>query len=181
MTDNNKGVNMTSDRLHMLEERVSHTDQRVTELAQGVATIQASQSSMAAVLDKVADRVNEPNRTNWIGVVGACVSVISILGLGVALYTGPLAARLDRHADLIEYQQAEHAKGAGTRGKFEVRLEHLEEQEKRDYEADAALEQRLELVEGMVREGKISRKAIGEYLKELRQDFHNHLGVNSHD
>ena len=171
---------MNQDRLHMLEERVQHTDKRVTELAQGVATIQTSQASMAAVLDKVADRVNAPNTTNYFGIIGAVVSLVTILGLGIALYTSPIQARLDRLQGVMEYEVIDEQKDEGHRATLNEKVLSLEKAEKRDYLDDAKVAERLAKLEREVSAGRVSRQAIGDYLKESRGVIQEHITSREH-
>ena len=108
--DNNNNVDR---RVSGMDKRVDTLDSHVRELMQNQTLIQSTLNSVCHSLEKVSDRVNQPIRPNYWGIVSAIIAIIVVLASGVNMRVAPLdiaiaahAAQLAEHEDMLSENNA---------------------------------------------------------------------------
>lgn len=84
-----------------MERRIIHIDdsfsKSISQLSQNQASMQSTLENVVRTLDNVSSRINAPNNTNWVGIIGAFVSVVVLMGAGVTMKVAPIEATLHAH------------------------------------------------------------------------------------
>jgi len=168
-------VIMDDGRLRHLEERIGHTDVKVAEIGQGLSTLQSSQDVMAAAVNKIADKINAPTNTNWVGIIGAFCISLTLLGTGVKLLLDPPADRIIELQTLHVNQMEISIVQSHWRGNVETKLQQIWEQERHADERTHVLEARVQELEKKAERQDVVGEATGAYVKELRDEFKLHL------
>lgn len=159
-----------SEPLHLyrhLDGRVSHLDSRVSQLSQDTASIVTKLDGMADALDSVVKRVNAPSHTNWIGLVGATVSVIILMAGFVQMRMVPVEHDVNQNEDLLtEVLQLVNEEAKVVHTNEVLRERHQQKLEKIFNYLDEH-DERIRGVEVEAAAAQVSRKAIGDYLAEV--------------
>ena len=151
-----------------VRQRVGHLEIEVGDLKAGQARLEVSSMSISADVQTIVAKLNQPpppsNLINWISVVIVALTVIASFAWTTLQ---PITSDI---ADL-ERSQKDHAKetllSAYKSGRTDQKIEdNSDELTTLQKSLEAA---RLEISElkQYTAEGKVSRKAIGDYLKEL--------------
>lgn len=82
-------------RVSSLETRVIHLDSIVGQVMQSQAAVQATLDTVVANLDKVSTRINQPNNTNWWGMISSFAAITLLLAGGVLMKTEPITNNLE--------------------------------------------------------------------------------------
>lgn len=159
-----------SEPLHLyrhLDSRVSHLDNRVSALSQDTASIVTKLDGMSGQLDSVVRRVNAPSHTNWIGLIGATVSVIVLMAGFVQMRLVPTEHDVSRNEEamaavlqlLNEEAKVVHTNEA-LRDMHQAKLakifDYLDEHD-----------ERIRGVEVKAAAAEVSRRAIGDFLRDV--------------
>ena len=156
-----------------LREMVYHTDARVTAMEGQMSNIATNQAKDSQKLDNLINVLNQPRNVNYAAWVGVGLTAVALLiggTIGMVNYMqltqDPLARRVVGNTtdinDLHEFQRATHyrfgeyEKLDGFHNSEITKLwQHIHKQEEIDREHDKE-----------IAAAKVSRKAIGDYLKE---------------
>lgn len=165
MTD---GHTLNNGRLTTLEKRQNHMDEQLGVLSQDMASVKASIPGIVDTLSKISDKVNAPPvSTNWFGLVGAFVSVVLIMGGGVNLVIAPILKNLDRQNNFLTNLNEKHYVMAQDISEQGVRIEWLRSDTDHKDEQYYQWQERVDVLESKAAAAEISRRAIGNYAKNL--------------
>lgn len=149
-------------RLNHIEGRVEHLDSKVAEVATSVASLAAGQASILNQLEKLAP--GKPNYTGWLAAV-----VPVLLGIAgfVTLSISPLEKDGDAQWFAITSAEEELRKGLQELSSHQARLGVLEQRQVYLSKQHDLLMERLIDMSRVDGESEVSRRAIGDYAKEL--------------
>jgi hypothetical protein len=82
-------------RVSALERRAVHTDEVLTKVLQNQASQQSTMESVVLAVDKLATRINQPNNTNWWGMISSLVALVILLGAIGIMKTEPMNEEID--------------------------------------------------------------------------------------
>lgn len=154
-------------RLSAVERRVVHLDESISTIGRNQAGMQSTLNSVNDTLSQLSGRINEPNNTNWFGVISATVAVVAIMGAGVVMKVNPIDNRTHMNSmDIKAQTQVLADRGAAITGatilidNLTDQLKHLDEQHHVTQEKVSELEKRSAA-------SQVSRRAIGDYVKTM--------------
>lgn len=154
-------------RIDKLESRYGHLDDQLSKQGASISGINATLAQFGQMLKDISDKVNQPpSTTNWWALISAMVALVIVFAQAVNMMVSPIEARTQA---LIE-----------TMGNFsEARIRQAVDiatlkSESADlsnevYEANARqLRAELSVIElqKQAAASEVSRRAIGDYLKE---------------
>ena len=157
-------------RFSNLESRVVHLDTTVGSLMQNQAAMQSTLDGVVGTLDKMSTRMNEPNKTNWIGLTSAVVALILVMSQGVNLRVGPVEDFLTKQ-EVINTEQAKSIQTLAVDTKVNrEQLAYNTYQHRHLDEGFHSLTSRVDSVESKAAAAEVSRAAIGAFAKDV--DLH---------
>ena len=156
-----------------LREMVYHTDARVTAMEGQISNIATNQNKDSQKLDNLVNAINRPRNVNYAAWVGVGLTTVALLIGGTVGVVNYMRLTQDPLADIVignttdiddlhEFQRATHYR-FGEYKKMDGFHEneifklwaHIHKQEDIDREHDKAISA-----------SEVSRRAIGDYLKE---------------
>lgn len=157
-----------------LKEMVYHTDARVTAMEGRLGTIDSNQQRQEAKLDTLIHHLNQPRNVNWAGWGGLGLGVLLAL-FGAAKFMVEYTSLTDvpiqkdiavlRSSDSVfsEFQRATHYRF----GEFDMLTKTIQSDQKHKDDLYHKLDDRVRELESKAAAAEISRRAIGDYVKEI--------------
>jgi hypothetical protein len=159
-------------RISTLEGRWKHTDARIEHLdgrlsgaVIDLSAIKADVSTLIKAIDGLAHKTNAP--TNWIGVAALIFSIVVGGSQYVDLRLMPILSEIDQNRQVA----AHNANKLGERSEFigstTQRLNALEDDKRTMYAIQAESREKISSLEAKAAAAEVSRKAIGDYLRQV--------------
>lgn len=166
-------MKMSDDSVHLegryshLDNRVTHLDERVNAMAADVSSMRTSIEGLVTGVKTLTDRVHTPKQTNWIG-AGSLVLGLLVGGAGfVQLRIGPVEDSMHE----LRGGQTEILHIIGERANFigraDERMKDNSEEVKELWARIRDHEEKLAALNREAGEAKVSRKAIGDFAKDI--------------
>ena len=166
---------MEDSDLTQFTARQDHLEGEVDLLRRDIAPIKAAMPLVIEQLKDIASKVHAPpDRTNWFGLVGAFVSVVVVMGSGISLMIEPISVNLDRMNTFLGVQNERYFQESKVLGTVVVESERLRKDLTHMDERSHWAENRIIEIEKKESGAEVSRKAIGEYTKELAESVRQH-------
>lgn len=148
-----------------LKEMVYHTDARVTAMEGQISNLAVSQQRSEGKLDQLITTMSQPRTINWAAWVGVGLTSVAMLiagSFGIVSYTtlasAPLEQDVAQNREATEVLQTFQNQTHYEFGVFHTQTEDL-----------PLLRERIRALEQKAAAAEVSRKAIGDYVKELGQ------------
>ena len=152
-------------RWRQSDARLEHMDGKVSSLAVDVAALKTGVDSIVKSIDGLASTTNRP--TNWLGVGSLIVTLVVVLAQYVDLRLTPIVDEIGQNRSTIAAMQATLQERGVIIGGVNAQLVQMRRD--LDHYDDLYHEQEIAVIElrEQAAEAKVSRKAIGDYLRQV--------------
>jgi len=177
MADENMDV--SAKRVETLEQRYQHLDDRVSSMAADMSSIRTSVQSLHGNIQAITEALSEltaPRPVNWPGIVGAAIAFMTLIAVSigagtkyVSLSLEPLLTEQRRvHQKMEEVDKTISYRGEII-GRVVAQIEQTQEQQKHIDALRHELEGRVSALESRASAAEVSRRAIGDYVRDVDQ------------
>lgn len=159
-------------RISTLEGRWKHTDQRIEHLdgrlsgaVIDLSAIKADVSTLIKAIDGLAHKTNAP--TNWLGVAALIFSIVVGGSQYVDLRLMPVMSEIEQNRQVASHNSDTLGERSHFIGSTTERLNALEDDKRTMYAIQAESREKISSLEARASAAEVSRKAIGDYLRQV--------------
>ena len=158
-------VSTLEGRWKQTDARLEHLDGRVGSLAVDMASIKADVGTIVKGLDSLAVRASQP--VNWIGVASLIVTMIVVGSQYVDLRLAPIGEDVAQNRQIVLDLRESLTRRGEWIAEYKARVQHLEDEKTTLFSHSHESEARIDALEAQSAAAIVSRRAMGDYLKEV--------------